>query len=285
MKTAYLRDHRQSWILLLCLVFHLSGAAAQFVDLTVQLETDDWDYWFFQDRPAVARTGSEDRSLFRKPATVHCVIGTNTWLMEGGDFSQNAKVTCWFTGTNIVQHSVITQEVPDSVTKLIAQTSRFALTSPPVGQQSTRIYETIDGNPGRPIRVTDLLELRGRICWLAFCSGSALKREGRQLFPPSDMWKEVVPAPNGFTDTTTCFKDELGLPRSVELFEPQGRRAFQYQVHQTTNIAGWEIPLEFYGVQYRAAQTNGWEVQSTFKGRVTAIGVGREPEPPKTGTP
>lgn len=123
------------------------------------------------------------------------------------------------------------------------------------------------------------MDLRGRICWLAFCSGSALQREGRQLNPPSDLWKQLVFAPNGFSDKTTVFNDGLGLPRSLELFTPDQKRIFQYQVRQTTNIAGWEAPLEFYGVQYRPATTNGWELQMTFKGKVTAITIRNELKP------
>jgi hypothetical protein len=114
------------------------------------------------------------------------------------------------------------------------------------------------------------------MCWLALCSGPALKRTGRQLFPPSDLWKELLPAPAGFTDKTVLFEDGLGLPRSIELFTPKDQLIFQYQVRQTTSVLGWNFPLEFYGVQYRPSQTNGWEVQLTVKGRVTAIGVGAE---------
>ena len=279
MKNTFLRNRRRCWIPLLYSVFQFSCGAAQFVDLTVQIEINDWDYWFLEDKRSLANTTSDERSIFTKAATVHCVIGADRWLMEG-DFFRNSTARRWFTGTNIIEESVITQGLPEAEIKRLSQISKFAMASPPVGQKSTRIYETGDGNPGRPVRVSDLMDLRGRICWLALCSGPALKREGRQLFPPSDLWKELLSAPAGFPDKTAVFDDGLGLPRSIELFTPQQRRIFQYQVRQTTNVLGWEFPLEFYGVQYRPAQTNGWELQLTFKGKVTAIGVGSEPQVP-----
>ena len=279
MRNTFLRNGRQCWILFLSLVFPFSCGAAQFVDLTVQIEINDWDYWFLEDKHGLSHTTEGERSVFAKAATVHCVIGTNMWLMEG-DFYRNSKATRWFAGRNIIEESVITQELPEAEIKRLSEVSKLALSSQRIGQKNTRIYETADGNPGRPVRVIDLMDLRGRICWLALCSGPALKREGRQLFPPSDLWKELLRAPAGFTDKTIVFDDGLGLPRSIELFAPGQRRILQYQVHQTTNVAGWEFPLEFYGVQYRPIQTNGWELQLTFKGKVTAIGMGSEPQAP-----
>lgn len=259
-------------ILALQVFASMLSSAAQFVDLTVQLEVNQWSHWFSQDR----RSQSERETIF-KTHTVHCVIGTNTWLMEG-DFVRNAFRKIWFSGTSIIEETVFTREPSEAELKqpLVIQ---FGLTNPPpVGTKMSKTHYTDDGNPGRPIRERDLMSLRENICWLAFCSGPALRREGRQLFPPSVHWKNVVSAPAGFADKTTVFEDGLGLPRSVELFTPEPCRIFQYQVRQTTNISGWEFPLEFYGVQYRPAATNGWELHLTFKGKVTAIGVGKEPK-------
>ena len=271
MKNAVLQKWTLRWILALHVYAPMFCNAAQFVDLTVQLEINQWSYWLLQDQRS--RNGRE--SIF-KTDTVHCVIGTNTWLMEG-DFVRNAFTKIRFTGTSIIEDTVITNE-PSEADKQKFEQAGFPLTSPPVGRKMTQTYYTADGNPGRPIRERDLMTLRANICWLALCSGPALQREGRQLFPPSDQWKNLVSAPAGFTDKTTVFEDGLGLPRSIELFTPEQRRIFQYQVRQTTNFNGWEIPLEFYGVQYRPAETNSWELHLTFKGKVTAIGVGNEPK-------
>lgn len=263
MKISILPKWTLCWILALYIFASMFCGAAQFVGLTVQLEINQWSYWLLHDQRS--RDGRD--SIF-KTDTVHCVIGTNTWLMKG-DFVQNAFTQIWFTGTNIIEETVITQEPSKAELKQ---------SHPPVGTKMTQTHYTADGNPGRPIRERDLMTLRANICWLALCSGPALQREGRQLFPPSDQWKHLVSAPAGFTDKTTVFEDGLGLPRNIELFTPEQRRIFQYQVRQTTNINGWEIPLEFYGIQFRPAETNSWELHLTFKGKVTAIGVGSEPK-------
>jgi len=55
---------------------------------------------------------------------------------------------------------------------------------------------------------------------------------------------------------------------------------FQYQVRQSTNVLGWNFPLEFYGVQYLPTGTNNWKLHLTLKGRVTAIGISSKPEIP-----
>jgi len=280
-----------SHMLVLSLLLGSAPAVAQrYIELSAEIEINDWSYWFFEDENGLSARNGAPKSIFTKPATVHCVVGTNTWMMEG-HFSQNANVTRWFTGTNILQHSIITEEMPPATTKRIAEISGLAVGTPPVGSKSTRVHESADGNPGHPARVIDLMDLQGRICWLAFCSGSALKREGRRLFPPSDLWKELVAAPSGFMDKVSVFDDSLGLPKSIELFTPQDQLIFQYQVRQSTNVLGWNFPLEFYLVQYRPARlrtktspdrprTNSWELQLTAKGRVTSIKEGTAPEIP-----
>jgi len=271
---SYIKNTRVG-VLLLVIFSHLACNAAQFIDVTFKIEVDDWDYRFLSEGRTMGSSASRSESIFTPPATMHCLFSTNTWMMEG-DFYRNAKAIRWFDGSNILEYGVITQSPAEAEMKRISQISRLIMLSPSKGSFLKRVHETTDGNPGRPIRVSDLMELRGRICWLAFCSGSVLKQEGRRLYPPSDLWKELFNAPNGFTDKTAAFDDSLGLPRRVELFTPKNQLAFKYQVHQTTNMMGWNIPTEFFGVQYRPARTNSWEVQLTFKGKVTAINPGDE---------
>ena len=117
-----------------------------------------------------------------------------------------------------------------------------------------------------------------RISWLVFCSAPTLKQEGRRIFPPSDLWKESSIFYSGWSDSTRVFQDTLGLPRSIELVSTNGQPIFQYQVRRSTNILGWHIPLEYYGVQYEPTRTNGWKVHLTFKGKVTSIGPATAPE-------
>jgi len=79
---------------------------------------------------------------------------------------------------------------------------------------------------------------------------------------------------------TEVFRDSLGLPKSIQLVTTNNQSVFQYQVHRSTNVLGWNFPLEFFGVQYVPTRTNGWKVHLTLKGKVTAIGVGAEPQIP-----
>lgn len=117
-------------------------------------------------------------------------------------------------------------------------------------------------------------------------SGQALKRKGRQLFPPSDLWKQVVEAPSGFLQETKTFGDALGLPKSVTLLTQNGQPVFQYRVLASTNVLGWQMPLEFWMVQYRphyvgelqTFATNAWELDFCARGKINTVGPGRKPQ-------
>jgi hypothetical protein len=63
----------------------------------------------------------------------------------------------------------------------------------------------------------------------------------------------------------------LGLPQSIKQFANTNQTILQYQVHQSTNVLGWNFPLEFYLVQYNPDGTKGWKAHITTKGQVTAI--------------
>ena len=249
-------------------------STAQFVELTVDIETTEWS----------------QRAATTRPCTIHCVVGTNSWRMQG-DFMSNARVTYWFTGSNIVEHMVITKPLSDEIQKRLSGPGLPLMTSPPVGERSTRVFDSSDGNPGQPVRQADRLTLPGRIAWLAFCSGPCLKQQNRRLFPPSDLWKEVVYAPAGFSDRTVVCDDPVGLPHSVNLYNAGSQPVLQYRVTASTNVLGCELPLKFALAQYRPAclpdsrayGTNGWELELTATGRVTAVGEGTAPGPPARG--
>ncbi len=241
-------NHVPAWGTILCLLFPLQRGAAQYAQVTAEIEVAGWG----------------TRGLEVTPYKLRCVVGTNCWQMDGG-FARNGKVTYWFTGTNLIERTVLTE----------------GTVSVPAGTQWTRKLESADGNPGRPIRESDFLTMPGRIAWLAFCSAPCLKRQGHRLFPPDDWWKELIDAPSGFSDNAVLFKDTLGLPNTVNLYTTNDQPVFQYRVAASTNVLGWELPLEFYLAEYRpAAATHGWELNFTAKGRVTTIGVGTEPEIP-----
>jgi hypothetical protein len=281
MKQSFIIQTR-SWMAVLCLsLLALSPRAlAQFVELTAELEINDWSYWFFEDTLGFAvRSGKSPSTIFTTSAPIRCVVGTNMWMMESV-FARNAKVTRWFTGSNIVERTLIPQAMSDEETKRLSQPGGLAVRGPQSGEQHTRTYPTADGNPGRPVRVMDLfMDAGGMMTWLVFCSGPALKHEGRQIPPPSAFWKEYFPG--DFTDKTICFEDSLGLPRNIEMVTREGQVILQYQVRQSTNVLGWNFPTEFYLVQYqRGPGTNSHQVHLTAKGKVTAIKAGTEPRIP-----
>lgn len=259
-------------LVLLCLICSVQITAAQFVDVTAQVELNEWS----AHSMVVARN-------------LHVVVGTNCWRMDG-DFCSNCEITYWFTGDRIIEHSKTTKFIPEEGVELSQEEiNRF------IGSESTRVYECPDGNPSFSwtARVPDRLELLGRIGWLAFCSGPYLQRERRVVFPPRDDWKELVQTTT-FSDVTVRFKDGFGLPASLELYttnSPNVQPVVQYSVITSTNIMGWAFPLEFKIAQYRPAPvpgvpgfiagTNGWELDFIARGRVTAIGPGKRPQVPE----
>jgi hypothetical protein len=244
-----------------------SHAAGQFVDLVTEVQLYNWG----SNRAVVSQ--------------VRCLVGTNSWLMEG-DFIRNGRQTWWFTGTNLVESTVITKAIPVGA----IPGSHLVGRSPQPGERSARVYESPDGNPGKPVRQVDLLGvMSARLCWLAFCSGPCLKTPGRKVFPPNDLWKEIINAPSGFADHVTAFEDTLALPKNVDLCTQDGQPVFQYRVTASTNVCGWNVPLEFYAAQYQHVflpeshrfTTNGWELGFTAKGRIIQIGPGKPPALPK----
>ena len=194
---------------------------------------------------------------------------------------RNATVTRWFTGSNLIEQTRVTAPAP---LRDAARNLKLRSSTPPVGHQYIREHETADGNPGKPVRVGDLFpDATGKVCWLAFCSGPALKREGRRIPLPGPLWKQFFSGER-FSDKTEVFDDSLALPRTIQLWEAEQQLLLNYQVRSSTNVLGWNIPLEFYLLQYNRASspgTNSLELHLAAKGRVTSIRPGSEPSIPK----
>src|SRR5438876_664554 len=81
MKTPVI-NHSSPWVTFLCLLLGIQLRAAQFVELTAEIETVDWH------SEAVSR---------QPPWTVRCVVGTNAWRIDGR-FVRQGNSTWSFTG-------------------------------------------------------------------------------------------------------------------------------------------------------------------------------------------
>ncbi len=201
------------WWFALLLLIPLARGADQFIELTAEIEMNDWDACFFFDGQGRWPAREAAPSLFTVNHTRHCVVGTNTWMVAAT--SERGRSTYWFTGTNVISNFLVARQPPQGERKGLSRPGFPAATSLPTGEHFTVIAESSDGNPGRPGGVADLMsfDVPSRICWLAFCSGPALNRAGRKLYPPSDLWKESGIYYYGWADQTSVFSDDLKLPR------------------------------------------------------------------------
>jgi hypothetical protein len=84
---------------MLCLLFPLHCGAEQFVELKAEIDYDEWDYRFSDDRinRDLEKNPPNPPSIFHTNYVVRCVVSTNSWLIER-DYG-NEKLTYWFTGT------------------------------------------------------------------------------------------------------------------------------------------------------------------------------------------
>jgi len=209
----------------------LQSASAQFVEAAVQIEG----------------------TLKQSPRAYNsrCVFGTNTWMIEG-DFLSNATTALWCTGTNIIAHHVVTKKHPPS------KASIFATRSPEVGEEWTSFYGPGDPSP---------LHGASYVTWLAFCSSSFLKVEGREVRPFDPGSGNHGP----YTDKTKIFQTPPGLPERIELHRDDGKLVWAYEVQQSTNFSGWTIPLQFTATQYKILDSHTSEPVNAFVGHVTSM--------------
>jgi hypothetical protein len=243
--------------------------AEQFVKITAEMDQHK-EHFSAQKIPDVA-PHQVGRFIFTPSQVYHFTVGKNKWCVEG---CQGTLIrSYWFTGTNMVEAWGEFSKEPEQ-----GSHSHTGTTNLYVNWTLVRLHQSNDGNPSRPIRVADLMSFTptARLGWLAFCSGTALKTEGRVINPPDDMWKEFSDT-WGWSDKVALLGDELGLPKSVNLINKNNQSFFQYRVRSSTNFMGWSIPLTFYAVQFNPSMTNGWEQSYTVRGRVTSISEGSEP--------
>ncbi len=271
MKTPPIRLVR-GHVIALCfwLVLPLHAGAAQFVEVSAEIQTVYWS----------EHSTNVPSKVEIKNSTIHCVVGTNTWLIAG-DF-EPAQQAWWFTGSNIVAQTVLTG-YPSERPVLFHENHPDII----LGKRYTRAFESPDGRPvpSSPALAvgTAFGEAGVRIPWLAFCCGPYLKQVDSRL--PLLRIEEFNFALD-YSVKATVFPDDLGLPRNVDFTLPSGQPVFQYRVLESTNVLGWTIPTQFHLVQYRKAhysargEAGGWEVDFTATGKLISIGVGSEPKLP-----
>jgi len=256
------RARKWSFVLGLCL--SLGRAEGQFVDLTAEIQMVHWVYQG-TDKPSTIQT---------KNWTIHCVVGTNSWLIEGEFYP--ARHAWWFTGSNVIAHSVL-MAYPSERKELFEQ----SFPEMRIGKGHTEIIQSKSGvGPFAPALLagTDFDAATENIAWLAFCSGSYLTNVGARIpLPSADFWSYGI----AYTNTRSVFEDGLGLPKTVDFYTENGQPVFRYRVVQSTNILGRSFPLHFQLAQYRNEYGRGpWELNLTASGTVTSIGVGSPPQIP-----
>ena len=208
-----------------------------------------------------------------RPETVNvkCITGSTEWYIEN-DF--HARQEWLFDGTNVMLRSLSASDT-NTVMK--------------------RLWASRDGHP--------LGDFGVNMPWLAFCSGTYLKPEGRIIPLPCGILRHC-PDRFAYTDVTTTFDDKLGLPRSVDLFTSkarfltaktdwdkehsfgdrytewnkktaanlqEGMLVFHYAVLESTNVLGRNFPIkfEFFQTGRPYEQMGNWFCQGI--GRVTSI--------------
>jgi hypothetical protein len=128
------------------------------------------------------------------------------------------------------------------------------------------------------------------IPWLAFCSGKFL-RKGSTDIPMAipNLRRKVEDLV--FTDQRRSFDDDLGLPRILSVFAYQkqietqstnggtnGALVFHYEVLESTNFLGWNLPLRFQFLQNERSKQGKWSARYQGIGRVTSISDSTKPD-------
>jgi hypothetical protein len=219
-----------------------------------------------------------------KPKTVNilCIAGLNQWSVET-DFQGKEK---WFFDGKKVRRS-------------------------PSRNPASKDVEAWDSEDGHPLGHFGV-----NIPWLAFCSGTFLRREGRIIPLPAAVLQHC-PDRFAYRDVTTTFQGDCGLPKALDLFTckelflkshrdwdneqnfanrykeweektvlklQEGILVFHYAVLESTNVLGREFPtrFEFFQTGREYEQDGNWFCQGI--GRVKSIRASATP-PSLGGSP
>jgi hypothetical protein len=264
-----------NWVTTLCLLLlSIQNQAAQFVEISAEIETFGYR---LGDTNSIAKANP-------KLVKVGCITRLTEWSIEN-DFQERQE---WlFDGKNVVCRSRPLSE-PDTSERANAKVMK-------------EVWESRDGHP--------LGDFGVNIPWLAFCSGTYLKREGRIIPLPAAILRHC-PDRFAYTDVTTTFDDEFGLPKSIDLFTSKSRflashaefdeeyffgeryrewekktasnlqegvLVFHYAVLESTNVLGRSFPtrFEFFQTGRPYEQDGNWFCRGT--GRVRSIRPATKP--------
>jgi hypothetical protein len=86
-----------------------------------------------------------------------------------------------------------------------------------------------------------------------------------------------------YSDKTIVFKDDFGLPESVELYTTNSQLVCEYKVLQATNFLGRTFPLKFRVQFWNRPDSGGTTIlsKSDLLGKVNSIKIGTQPSLPK----
>jgi hypothetical protein len=157
-------------------------------------------------------SGSTNGATATTPRTISvlCVTGTNEWRIDH-DYANGAEIKWLFDGTNIYHSLRRTKPTPAETTE--KRLGNFKLATVPFdvakSHLTINVHPSADGLPLGDVGVN--------IPWLAFCSGTYLKRAGRLVPLPVEILRHTRDR-FAYSDKTKAFADGFGLPRSVDLF-------------------------------------------------------------------
>lgn len=228
--------------------------------------------------------------------SVVCVVGLGRWQIQE-DYCHDAVISFTYDGTNVYQSTRLLKPADSTETASVIQQTigtKFQML-PFEAAKATTTIGIADTAGGHPIG-----DQGGTLPWLAFCSGPFLKRQGRVIPLPIAVLRHA-PDAFAYSDETTTFPDELGLPRVVNLYTSKtlfresvtnslfegnhraevwqaatariqdGLLKFRYAVTESTNLDGWDLPLAFEFVQNRSNREGNWGVEFSGYGKTTSI--------------
>jgi RNA polymerase sigma factor (sigma-70 family) len=243
------------------------------------------------------KNGIIDRDLaFHRTIHAACITSTNRDWRIDADLS-DSEVKCFFDGTNVYSSLNGINRITTPIGAGPMRIKPFDNMQP--HPPTVSIHPVSNGRPwgGEPVNIP----------WLAFCSGNYLKQPGRVVPLPVFYILHAAGA-NGCSDRTETFDDELGLPKTVDLFTssalyrssvlewnrinllhlptnsslPDGLLKFHYAVTASTNYLGWNFPISFEYTEYEDDSKRPGVLVPVYGGvgKLTSIRFSAKPQNP-----